>query len=287
MWNARGSVEEVQRMLPGFHRLLSVTCSVGLAVLMAQVALQLEEAMHKGSSLGALHVGRGFNGTATTGKCKSRDADVVESPVDEARWMRPKGDIHVTSLLTAFLGFALAGRGVEVEMHMRRRLLTFAGLSFFNLAANLAVLLNKMEMPPYAAGLLATQCPMPLSEIRGFVDKQLLRFRSRLEASLPNNAHLPPCQEGTKQAVEPETFINLCSVASALGNAYLIFSSVMLLWTHLYSVQMMRAMHEATDGQSLDSASAGRVIVLARSAARQVPRRSSFVPFSGRPRKLW
>jgi len=202
-----------------------------------------------------------------------------------------KGDLHFTDLIVAVFGLSMSAQ----EMQMRRRLFTFACFTFLNFAADAAILLHKVETPPGPRHLLSYTCPVPAAEIARFVRQQQRRFRAQLAAGMPGSSTLlPPLDEEGSWPVTlpPDASVDLCSLSWAAANAYLIASSILVLWMHAYTLRMLRGTAGSGDVDGIEGlvGAAGRVVVLDPGALTpdylEQEQRRPFVPFTGLPRKL-
>merc|ERR1719367_2107212 len=125
---------------------------------------------------------------------------------------------------------------------MHKGLVTFACFNSVGFLSNILALFHKMETLPGLKHLLSLHCQMPAAEIARFVRQQEHHFQARLEARMPGSASLLlPVEEGSWPIALPlDATVDLCSPAWALGNAYLLVSSVLVLLMHAHVVRMLR-----------------------------------------------
>lgn len=313
MWAAGGEpASELRQTLPKLRRLLIVSLFVSVGTFLAQnLLLRRERAADRADEAVVVSRARKKAG-ALQDEVSPRDED-TETSVEHRNGPGGKkgapalpqrrGDAQLISLVMVLFGLSMTAN----ESRMRRKLFTFAGLTFVNFATNLAVLLHKAEIPPGPRHLLSTQCPTPVSEIAHFVHEQQRWFHSRILADFPNGRGLLPQQEDGmwSLALPDRAVVDLCSASWAMGNAYLIFSSVLVLWMHAYVHRMLHSISlEGLEGDAdfADAFAGGgaiwpagqAVIVLNRgmpaptAAARHRLRNAlpSFVPFTGQARTL-
>jgi len=203
-----------------------------------------------------------------------------------------QNDLQWTTLVTAIFGLSMSAH----DPNVRRKLLLFACLTFLNFATNVAALLNKMEMPPGARHLLSATCPISGAEIGRFVSREQHQFNTRLMARFARVEHMPEASiHGWR--FPPEAMFDLCSMQWALGNSYLIISSILVLRMHIFALQMLRSIQDIYADVYPENwtGMSGHVVVLDPntppsgtfgSALQHRPGTATFVPFSGQARKL-
>lgn len=301
---ARAPAEEIRRTLPKLQRLLIVFFAVSALSALAQLALlqvsdsssttQLAE--HDPDSQDPLSADVLEDDGSSSGNLGDTDVNrtrvVAEGPDNAVirKGSPVRGDLLIPGLVMALFGLSMSTR----ELHMRKRLLSFAVFTFLNFAASAVILLQNVEAPPGARHLLSIHCPVPTADIADFVRQQELRFRKRLAGGLPGRGDLLLALEEAWPVTLPQnSTIDLCSPSWALGNAYLIASGVLVLWMHAYAVRMLRSISSVPDDGAYPEGllgSAGRVVLVHPSgvspafAGEQMHR--TFVPFTGLPRKL-
>mmetsp|Transcript_62056 Transcript_62056/g.181350 ORF Transcript_62056/g.181350 Transcript_62056/m.181350 type:complete len:313 (-) Transcript_62056:65-1003(-) len=301
--------DEIRRTLPKLRRLLFVFFVLSIASLVAQLSMleasdnsasAKRKSEDKDGSLPSVPHDDGSSLGAAVGGPLVAGANSTDLPLPGRGRIKPrKGDQHFMGLVLALFGISLSTH----EPQLRRRLLTFACFTFLNFARSVVLLLQKVEIPPGARHLLSFHCPVPASDIAGFVRQQQHHFRRRLESGLPSHEQLlPPWEEDWPVNLPPDATVDLCSPSWALSNAYLIISGVCVLWMHTYALQMLRSSPSLIpdDGGYTEGllGTAGRVVLLQPGGAglhggdgATLPgpgeqQHRPFVPFTGPPRKL-